>query len=178
MFKFFSLQRTGLRFLMLLCLGLALAGCASTQPESHPISVTVQPPGQAFTGRAAPAHVRYDRYTVVSTNPRLDQLELLDQIIDLRIPDTLTPSLHQAMTYALRHSGYQLCPAAGDVSLLFAHHLPASHYRLGPMSMRNALQLLAGPAWELRVNELDRQICFAIRPAFERPTAPAYSGDK
>jgi len=178
MFEFFSFQRPGLRFLTSLCLGLVLTGCASIQPETQPISVTVQPLPQAIAGRTSPAHVRYDRYTVISTRPRTDQLELLDQIIDLRIPDTLAPSLHQAMTYALRHSGYELCPSAGDVSLLFSHPLPASHYRLGPMSLRNALQLLAGPAWELQVDELDRQICFVIRPAFERPSSVASSGGR
>jgi type IV pili sensor histidine kinase/response regulator len=178
MFEFFIFERPGSRVLMLLCLGLALAGCASTRPETQPASITVQPLRQVISGSAVPAHVRYDRYTVISTRPRIDQFELLDQIIDLRIPDILTPSLHQAMTYALRHSGYQLCPAAGDVGLLFAHPLPASHYRLGPMSLLTALQLLAGPAWELQVDELDRQICFVIRPPFERPSSAASSGGR
>lgn len=62
--------------------------------------------------------------------------------------------------------------------MLFAHPLAASHYRLGPMSLRTALQLLAGPAWELQVNELDRKICFAIRPAFERASSVASSGGR
>lgn len=41
------------------------------------------------------------------------------QIIDIRIPEALAPSVHQAMVYALRHSGYRLCSGAGDVALLF-----------------------------------------------------------
>lgn len=119
-------------------------------------------------------HIRYDRYTVMSTSPKPDQTDLLSQIIDIRIPDALTPSVQDAMTYILRRSGYQLCPADSDVQLLYSHALPASHYQLGPITLRDALQVLAGSAWELKVDELNRSICFSMQPAF-RPPATALS---
>jgi type IV pili sensor histidine kinase/response regulator len=119
-------------------------------------------------------HIRYNRYTVMSTSPKPDQTNLLSQIIDIRIPDALTPSVQDAMTYILRRSGYQLCPADSDVQLLYSHALPASHYQLGPITLRDALQVLAGSAWELNVDELTRSICFSMQPGLRRP-APALS---
>ncbi len=153
---------------LILCVSLALAGCAKNTPQVEPVALNegYKPNPPAST---APNQIRYDRYTVISTRPKPDQLQLLDQIIDLRIPDALTPSVHQAMTYALRHSGYQLCSATGNVGVLFAHPLPASQYRLGPISVRDAMQMLAGPAWEMQVDELARRICFSVRPAYQRP---------
>ncbi|RMQ98679.1 Type IV pilus bioproteinsis protein PilL [Pseudomonas savastanoi pv. glycinea] len=153
---------------LILCLSLALAGCETNTPQVEPVALNggYKPNRPAST---APNQIRYDRYTLISTIPKTDQLQLLDQIIDLRIPDALTPSVHQAMIYALRNSGYQLCSATGHVGELFAHPLPASQYRLGPISVRDAMQMLAGPAWEMQVDELARRICFSVRPAYQRP---------
>lgn len=164
MFQHCSPQGTAL----ILCLNLALAGCATNTPQVEPMALNAgyKPSTPASI---APSQTHYDRYTIISTRPKPDQLQLLDQIIDLRIPDTLNPSVQQAMTYALRHSGYQLCSAGGNVSALFAHPLPASQYRLGPISVRDAIQMLAGPAWEMQVDELARRICFSVHPAYQRP---------
>jgi type IV pili sensor histidine kinase/response regulator len=171
MFQFFRQRRVASPSVLIICFCVALAGCASNTLESDSSTPTVNARvPRADLGRSGTSPVRYDRYTIVSTKPKPDQLQLLDQVIDLRIPDTLKPSVHQAMTYVLRHSGYQLCAARGDVGLLFTHPLPASHHRLGPISLRNAMQILAGPAWEVRVDELQRRICFAIKPTYQRPS--------
>ncbi|WP_426139223.1 PilL N-terminal domain-containing protein [Pseudomonas sp. DWP3-1-2] len=164
MFQPFSPQRTAL----MLCLNLALAGCATNTPQLQSGAFDADNKRNAAAS-TVPSQIRYDRYTIISTKPKPDQLQLLDQIINLRIPDALSPSVHQAMTYALRHSGYQLCSATGNVGVLFAHPLPASQYRLGPISVREAMQMLAGPAWEMQVDELARRICFSVRPAFQHP---------
>jgi hypothetical protein len=75
---------------------------------------------------------------------------------------------------------------------LYALPLPAAHLHLGPMTLRDALLTLAGPAWELHADDRARQICFerpgdsaVIEPASEPtaaeavqtfPLAPAVSG--
>ncbi|MCF5087829.1 pili assembly chaperone [Pseudomonas gessardii] len=107
-----------------------------------------------------PAEIRYGRYTLVSTEPTTEQRDLLAQIIDVSIPTNLNPSVQEAMHYVLQRSGYSLCPAAEPVKILFARPLPAAHYRLGPISLRNALQVLAGPAWQLTTDEVSRSVCF------------------
>lgn len=163
-------------------ISIVLCGCttASTSSQQAPeidratlASVGQYPPTLLHTGFTSP--IRYGRYTLAATSPRADQVDLLSQIIDIRIPDSTSPSVHEATAYVLRHSGYHLCPGDEDVQQLYAHPLPASHYRLGPISVRDALITLAGNAWGPEVNEKARSICFAARakPSLARTTAPS-----
>ena len=69
------------------------------------------------------------------------------------------------MHYVLQRSGYSLCPAAEPVKVLFTRSLPAAHYRLGPIPLRRALQVLAGPAWQLTTDEVSRSVCFKQQKA-------------
>jgi len=64
------------------------------------------------------------------------------------------------LQYVLQRSGYSLCPDAAAVKVLFTRPLPAAHYRLGPIPLRRALQVLAGPAWQLKTDEVGRSVCF------------------
>ncbi len=59
---------------------------------------------------------------------------------------TLSPMLQDAMAYTLRLSGYRLFPGGEDVAGLYALPSPAAHYRQGLLPLREALQVLAGPA--------------------------------
>ena len=106
--------------------------------------------------------VRYGRYTLVSTQPDAGQRDLMAQIIDVTIPSSMNPSVKEAMQYVMSRSGYSLCPAdAGHVNILYTRPLPAAQYKLGPMTLRNTLQVLSGPAWQVKVDEVARQVCFA-----------------
>lgn len=104
--------------------------------------------------------LRYGRYTLVSTEPTTEQRDLLSQIIDVNIPSSLTPSVQEALQYVLQRSGYSLCPVSASVKVLFTRSLPAAHYRLGPIPLHSALQVLAGPAWQLTTDEVSRSVCF------------------
>ncbi|RPO34026.1 TcpQ domain-containing protein [Pseudomonas aeruginosa] len=109
--------------------------------------------------------VRYGRYTLVSTQPDAGQRDLMAQIIDVTIPSSMNPSVKDAMQYVMSRSGYSLCPAeAGHVNILYTRPLPAAQYKLGPMTLRNTLQVLSGPAWQVKVDEVARQVCFVLRP--------------
>ena len=58
---------------------------------------------------------------------------------------------------------------------LYALPLPAVHLHLGPMTLRDALLTLAGPAWELHADDRARQICFerpGDRAVAESPSEP------
>jgi type IV pili sensor histidine kinase/response regulator len=81
------------------------------------------------------------------------------QIIETSIPPTLDTNVGEAMRHVLRHSGYRLCDTP-EAATLYAFPLPASHLRLGPMTLRNALLTLAGAAWELSADDASRQVCF------------------
>ncbi|WP_084614889.1 PilL N-terminal domain-containing protein [Pseudomonas batumici] len=153
---------------------IALSGCASLTTSSAQTEV-IGPSVSKASHRSqvqwlqperSPAQ-REGRYTLASTLPRAEQLDLLSQVIDIHLPEALNPTVQEAMRYVLRHSGYRLCPAdaagTGDVQVLYAHPLPAAHYRLGPITVRNALLALAGPAWRVEVDEKARSICFVAR---------------
>jgi len=182
-----------IRQLTTLSLAALVAGCAIQKAE--------QPPKSAFDSSRNPEWlspdiypngaspekepvVRYGRYTLVSTQPDASQRDLMAQIIDVTIPSGMNPSVRDAMLYVVDRSGYALCPPSSQhVNILYTRPLPAAQYRLGPMTLRNTLQVLAGPAWQVKVDEVNRQVCFALRPGYQlpepsSPTRQLYASNK
>jgi len=66
------------------------------------------------------------------------------------------------LRHVLKRSGWRLCEGSAAVAELDALPLPAAHRILGPMTLRDALLTLAGAAWELRVDERARRVCFVV----------------
>ncbi|HCD1221284.1 TPA: pilus assembly protein PilL, partial [Citrobacter freundii] len=101
-----------------------------------------------FNGVAAspvtPFVVRYDRYLLVSTSPQHPPLE---QLTALSVPPGFHPTVGEALQYLLRDSGWSLCLADARRAQLYGLPLPLSQYHTGPLRLKAALQLLAGPAW-------------------------------
>jgi type IV pili sensor histidine kinase/response regulator len=127
-------------------------------------------------GAASEPQVRYGRYTLVNTAPETEQRDLMAQIIDVNIPANMKPTVRDAMQYVVNRSGYSLCgPDQGHVNILFTRPLPAAQYKLGPMSLRNTLQVLAGPAWQVKVDEVMRSVCFVLRPGYQLPESQRYA---
>jgi len=138
-----------------------LGACTSQEPAvTGPRDGETRPEQLTETSPRPTQSVRYGRYTLVSTEPTAEQLDLLTQIIDVTIPPGLNPTVQDAMRHVLQRSGYSLCPISAAVKLLFTRPLPAAHYRLGPLALRNALEVLAGPAWQLLADDVSRTICF------------------
>ncbi|WP_211130803.1 PilL N-terminal domain-containing protein [Serratia surfactantfaciens] len=158
---------------------LMLTGCVTQQPlqqrDISPVvtpSVTVtrnvQPVSPDAYGQV-PEVVRYDRYLLVSTDPAAVQRDPLSQIIDIRIPASVKPTVADALRYALRQSGYSLCATGPANGVLYRQALPAVQYQLGPMRLRTALQVLAGPAWQLEVDDVQRVVCHSLRDGYQLP---------
>ncbi|KNX78319.1 pilus assembly protein PilL [Pseudomonas sp. 250J] len=169
-----------IRQLTTLSLAALVAGCAIQKAEQPPkpafdssrnpewLSPDIYPNGA--TPEKEPV-VRYGRYTLVSTQPDASQRDLMAQIIDVTIPSSMNPSVRDAMLYVVDRSGYALCPPSSQhVDILYTRPLPAAQYKLGPMTLRNTLQVLAGPAWQVKVDEVNRQVCFVLRPGYQLPT--------
>ena len=55
-----------------------------------------------------------------------------------------------------------------EAAALYDLPLPAAHLQLGPLFLRDALLTLAGPAWELQVDDTTRRVCF-VHPAESLP---------
>ena len=139
------------------------ACAASAPPATLPPStqITTREPASSL---AIPV-VRYGRYTLIELTPDDGQRELMQQVIDLTIPSAASATVGDALHYVLRRSGYRLCDERADTTaVLYALPLPAAHEHLGPITLRDALQLLAGPRWTLLVDDETREVCFAPQP--------------
>jgi type IV pili sensor histidine kinase/response regulator len=134
---------------------------------------------------------RYGRYTLIELAPKAAQQNLLLQEIDVSIPTPLHPTVGDALHHVLRRSGYSLCENDPVVTTLHDLPLPAAHRQLGPLFLHDALLTLAGPAWDLKVDDVARQLCFVRAdvansrppsgdsPMIERSRAlPASNGDQ
>ncbi|MCU7371072.1 PilL N-terminal domain-containing protein [Paucibacter sp. O1-1] len=147
-----------------------VAGCATTSPPPAPTPTpTTSISGAGTTAvQTTSAELPVDfvpvaragRYTLVELVPQPAQRDLLRQVVEVAIPLSFDASVGDALRHVLRRTGYRLCDAA-DAAPLYALPLPAAHLRLGPLPLRDALLALAGPAWELSIDDATRQVCFA-----------------
>ncbi|WP_034948918.1 PFGI-1 class ICE element type IV pilus protein PilL2 [Erwinia oleae] len=161
----------------LLACSVMLASCSN--PASDPAPLThgrYQQPARfddIYRNRA-PEVVRYDRYTLVSTRPDDAQRDPLNQIIDITMPAQLVNTVGEGFRYLLLESGYSLCSAmTSSFSELLSRPLPAVQRDIGPVKLSEALQILAGPAWRLKVDEVNREICFVLRDQYRQFDAAA-----
>lgn len=154
-----------------------ISGCASKP------AVTLPPPAEdtallaTATETAYIPVVRYGRYTLVELTPSPAQRDLLVQIVDIALPADARATVGEGMRHVLKRSGYQLCHPSSATTALFALPLPAAHYRLGPITLRDALLTLVGPAWALQVDDRARTVCFlsATPDTDAMPTSKASS---
>ncbi|VFR52419.1 PilL protein [plant metagenome] len=139
----------------------ALAGgCATTTTPLAPAAIEdISEAPEPDAPEYIPV-VRYARYTLVELASAAAQRDLLLQTIDVSMPEDARATVGDGLRHVLKRSGYQLCETAHAVIELYALPLPAAHLHLGPMTLRDALLTLAGPAWELHADDRARQICF------------------
>ncbi|WP_409161614.1 TcpQ domain-containing protein [Pectobacterium sp. B2J-2] len=163
----------------LACLSAAamlVAGCAQQTTTSSVSRVSASPRVNDIYQNRSPEVVRYDRYTLVSTRPADSQRDPLNQMIDITMPPQLVRSVGDGFRYLLLESGYSLCPSTSSTfSELLGRPLPGVQRNIGPVRLSEALQIVAGPAWRLRVDDVNREICFVLRDEYRSfaPAAPA-----
>ena len=134
-----------------------MAGCTTHLPSGEEAQTLRAP--LPMTPVAIMA-VRQGRYTLVEALPEAGQRDLMQQIVETAIPPALDANVGVALRHVLARSGYRLC-ATPEVAALAALPLPAAHYRLGPMTLADALKVLIGPSWNLIVDDKARRVCFA-----------------
>lgn len=153
------------------------AGCAGSPPATRLHATTVAVPTKPAAVDPVPVF-RYGRYTLVEVRPGAAQQDLLEQIIDISLPRTVETTVGDALHIVLQRTGYRLCEADTAARVLYALPLPAVHLELGPLTLREALGTLAGPAWTLDVDTAARRVCFARNDERDAATEspPAESG--
>ncbi|EHJ5406839.1 TPA: TcpQ domain-containing protein [Salmonella enterica subsp. enterica serovar Wedding] len=165
-----------------LCPGLflVLAGCtqspAASSARDAAFSGSLKPVAPADIWQRSPEVTREGRYTLVSVKSADAQREPLNQLIDITMPVSLVNSVGDGFRYLLFQSGYSLCGRYGaDFAELLNRPLPAVQRRLGPVRLSEALQVVAGPAWRMTVDEVNREVCFVLRDAYLAQARPASS---
>lgn len=128
------------------------------------------PPAPAIPATPAPTEVVHSaRYTLVNLAPEQVLQYPLRQIASHAIQPLKkghkAPTRGDALNLWLGGTGYSLClPVPDDMRLLYSSLLPDSQRAMGPLRTETALQVIAGPAWVLNVDEITRTACFARAP--------------
>ncbi|WP_250870552.1 PilL N-terminal domain-containing protein [Hafnia paralvei] len=107
--------------------------------------------------------IRNGQYTLVTISPTAAQRFPLKQIITYTIPKQTNSTLREAIQYILKDTGYSLCVPDSQAEILFQHPLPAIHRSMGPIRLHQALVVLVGPAWEVKVNDTSRTVCPTLK---------------
>ncbi|MDU0574622.1 PilL N-terminal domain-containing protein [Pseudomonas aeruginosa] len=135
-----------------------LSGCTTTPATPDHIEAPPDEIASVLDQGLVPV-ARYGRYTLIELVPQPAQRDLLRQAVEITIPPTLNATVGDAMRHVLLRSGYRLCDGT-EAAVLYALPLPAAHLHLGPLLLRDALLVLAGPAWALSVDDRTREVCF------------------
>ena len=79
-------------------------------------------------------------------------------------------SVGQAINYLLSDSGYNLTKHHPDkrVHKLFRLPLPKIHRNMGPLTLAQALSVLAGEPWQLSVDPINRLVSFQLPGHFKK----------
>lgn len=157
--------------LFCLSLPLVIAGCAqqtsTLTARDSAFAQSQRPPAFSDIYQRSPEVTRSGRYTLVSVKSADAQREPLNQLIDITMPGQLVNSVGDGFRYLLFQSGYSLCGRYGaDFAELLKRPLPAVQRKIGPMRLSEALQVVAGPAWRMSVDEVNREVCFVLRDAY------------
>lgn len=179
------MNRSLLSIVSVLNLPLALLlGACSAIPPDHPASASADTPTPPASSQAhaangltdaspdlyimekvsdAPQVVRTGRYQLWELGTSSGQQQLINQVVRVAIPSTLsvTVTVKDALMHLLAGTGYHLCD--GVPPDLANQPLPLTHQNLGPASLQEALQVLAGPAWVLQQDPRRREVCFRAR---------------
>lgn len=119
--------------------------------------VAISPPLQA-------SEVQVGRYSALRALPTAAQADLLSTTITVRFPERIQ-TIGEAVRYLLQRSGYRLTDqhAANSVTAgLLGLPLPAVHRNLGPITLQQALETLAGPVFRLVQDPVHRLISFDL----------------
>ena len=108
------------------------------------------------------------RYVTASNKPKLSQVNLLSQDVEVRFPQNVQ-TIGTAMNYLLHFSGYSLV-ATSRINSAFKNTLnkplPIVDRQFGPMSLKNGLATLAGPAFNLIDDPINREVNFSLNATF------------
>lgn len=128
---------------------------------------------QADTTDTADSRILESRYLSAQVGPEDAQTDLLQSIVDLRVPEQIT-TVGEALDYLLRPYGFQLNdahevdeqPEVDEQYLLLVLTLPEPHRDLGSMTLMDALTTLGGKSFRPLINPVKRSVRYQLREGF------------
>ena len=124
----------------------------------------------AFSAQADDSMTQFGRYLTAINKPTMAQTDLLSQTMQVRFPQNVQ-TIGDAMNYLLKFSGYSLVDKnkmSSDLKNTLSKSLPTVDRDFGPMSLKDGLITLIGPAFSLVHDPLNRTINFDLKPQFKR----------
>ena len=117
-----------------------------------------------IAGLSVSSDIQVGRYAVMKEKPTEGQLHPLVASTEVLFPDDVQ-SVGQAMRHLLEMQGYALGQPSdrldnADLMKLLNMPLPEIHRDLGPMTLSDLLETLAGPAWFLVHDPVQRLVSF------------------
>ncbi|MEO8964504.1 MAG: hypothetical protein ABI370_07525 [Gammaproteobacteria bacterium] len=110
------------------------------------------------------------RYLTASNKPKFSQTNLLSQSVQVRFTRNIQ-TIGEAMNYLLQFSGYSLRPE-NEMSTAFkitlSKPLPIIDRELGPMPLSDSLITLAGPAFHLTEDPVNRIVDFKLKSGYQK----------
>ena len=128
---------------------------------------------QADTTGTPDSRIVESRYLSAQMGPEDAQTDLLQSIVDIRVPEQIT-TVGGALDFLLRPYGFQLDdshevgeqPEADEQYLLLVLTLPAPHRNLGSMTLLDALATLGGKSFRPLINPVKRSVRYQLREGF------------
>ncbi len=106
--------------------------------------------------------IQVGRYSLFAATPTEAQADPLQATITVQFPESVR-TVGEAVRQLLQQSGYRLAEpetTGPESAYLMALALPAVQRSLGPMTLKRALDTLAGPAFRLVEDPVHRLVAF------------------
>lgn len=124
----------------------------------------------SLTTQAAANVTQVNRYATVANKPLTAQINPLLAIQQIHFPQDVK-TVGQAIEWWLQYSGFTLASKEkqpDSLQVLMYQPLPQIHRNLGPLTIKEGLEVLAGQQVFMVVeNPLLRQVNFKLKPAFQ-----------
>ncbi len=124
----------------------------------------------AFSAQANDSMTQFGRYLTAINKPTPAQTNLLSQTMQVRFPQNIQ-TIGDAMNYLLKFSGYSLIDnnkMSSNLKNTLSKPLPTVDRDFGPMSLKDGLITLIGPAFSLSHDPLNRTVNFDLKPQFKK----------